>query len=502
MNLTTLYIATYIKNLLYQNVSKLAVKKIIVLYIISFSFYVTNAQVGIGTITPDPSSAFEVSSTAGGMLTPRMTTAQRTAIINPATGLVLYDTDINSLYLYDGSSWKPIDAPFTRDNYKLIKNVSDLADELTVGGGTEYLLDENTLYEINGSITLAHPINLNNGYLFGKDSGEDILTISGNTMFEGTKGGTIRRLTLRAPGGSVFNLNASNTEDLVLKDAFIDGANSVGLISGFGLVFFRSVIFTNNDDGIEFSNIDDLFMDGQGWDNSNSGIYKTFTGTFNSIEKEGGFMEVTSATAGIDITGITSITGAAQIKGVNFFGGGNYINGVSPYSGYNFNSDWDVDCPGIPLETDNVASANFYYTGDLNIGFTQTISSSSPVEIQGEGTFASNNLFRFRNESGQGNNRMVYEGNKKRSFQANASLSVRVQSAGGNFYAFAFAKNGTLITESNSVVYIASDSQIQNVSLNCVIEMNTNDYIEVYVERITGFGNDTLAVFSQNVTIK
>jgi len=32
--------------------------------------------------------------------------------------------------------------------------------------------------------------------------------------------------------------------------------------------------------------------------------------------------------------------------------------------------------------------------------------------------------------------------------------------------------------------------------------MNKNDFIEIYVSRLTGGGTDTLAVFSENLSIK
>ncbi|MPT34860.1 MAG: hypothetical protein E2604_07185, partial [Flavobacterium sp.] len=54
------------------------------------------AQVGIGTTMPDASSLLDMTSTSKGLLTPRMTTAQRTAITSPANGLLVYDTDIKS----------------------------------------------------------------------------------------------------------------------------------------------------------------------------------------------------------------------------------------------------------------------------------------------------------------------------------------------------------------------------------------------------------------------
>ena len=34
-----------------------------------------------------------------------MTTAQKTAIATPATGLIVYDTDLNQLQVYNGTAW-------------------------------------------------------------------------------------------------------------------------------------------------------------------------------------------------------------------------------------------------------------------------------------------------------------------------------------------------------------------------------------------------------------
>lgn len=51
------------------------------------------ANVGIGTSTPNSSALLDISSTTKGMLVPRMTQAQRTAVSNPAQGLLVYQTD-------------------------------------------------------------------------------------------------------------------------------------------------------------------------------------------------------------------------------------------------------------------------------------------------------------------------------------------------------------------------------------------------------------------------
>lgn len=65
------------------------------------------AQVGINTSNPHPSAMLDLTSTFSGILIPRMTSAQKTAIIAPATGLLIYQTDATSGFWYfDGIIWK------------------------------------------------------------------------------------------------------------------------------------------------------------------------------------------------------------------------------------------------------------------------------------------------------------------------------------------------------------------------------------------------------------
>ena len=64
-----------------------------------------NAQVGIGTNSPDSSAILDVSSTQRVLLFPRMTTAQRTSITSPAAGLHVFDTNTNSAWFFDGTYW-------------------------------------------------------------------------------------------------------------------------------------------------------------------------------------------------------------------------------------------------------------------------------------------------------------------------------------------------------------------------------------------------------------
>ena len=83
-------------------------KQFIVLFIVLWSTH-NNAQIGIGTNSPEISSVLDVSSTTKGILIPRMTQVQRIAITAPATGLLVYQTNApTGFYYYNGSAWKTL----------------------------------------------------------------------------------------------------------------------------------------------------------------------------------------------------------------------------------------------------------------------------------------------------------------------------------------------------------------------------------------------------------
>jgi hypothetical protein len=64
--------------------------------------------VGINTAgnPPDPSAILDVSSTSQGLVPPRMSTTQRNNILNPVSGLMVYNTDTNCLNIWNGTSWR------------------------------------------------------------------------------------------------------------------------------------------------------------------------------------------------------------------------------------------------------------------------------------------------------------------------------------------------------------------------------------------------------------
>jgi uncharacterized protein (TIGR02145 family) len=73
----------------------------------TFAFPRLQAQTVIGGAVADPSALLEVRSTTQGFLPPRMTTAEREAITNPATGVFIFNTTLNCLEMNMGTPAQP-----------------------------------------------------------------------------------------------------------------------------------------------------------------------------------------------------------------------------------------------------------------------------------------------------------------------------------------------------------------------------------------------------------
>jgi len=86
---------------------------------------------------PDASAILDVQSTTHGMLVPRMTTAQRTNINSPASGLLVFDTSTGGFWYYNGLSWQSLSGGSGTSHW----------DEDTFNGGIFYN---------NGNVAINH----------------------------------------------------------------------------------------------------------------------------------------------------------------------------------------------------------------------------------------------------------------------------------------------------------------------------------------------------------
>lgn len=484
--------------------------KIILLVFFFFVTIIGNAQIGIGTVTPNASSVLDISSVTQGMLAPRMTTAQRIAIASPAEALLVYDTDLKSFYYYSATTWIAINSGVSRLNFKRIKSTDNLAivlaTELAAGGGAKYVLNSNTLYEINGTVTFNFPVDLNNAYIQGLDANEDIITKTSGTLFDGTTGGSIKSVTILAPGATVFNLNAaSSTSTFLLRDTIIANAANVGTIAGYGLVFMSIVNFSGNTNGITYSNIGQLLLSNQAWFVNNGGTYEKFTGTFTLIEKQGGFSYVGPGAYGLDVStaGLT-ISGDAVLESVVYTGAtpANYVKpyaAASTYTGYNFSNAWTVRAAGIPNEADTNATGDFSMDAETGGAIQLNLSAATPstnLRIYSASIpTVSSSLFRFSADGTYG--RLKYIGKKKRIFQVSGAVNFQVPSAGT--YIVHLYKNGVAVPQFKFYGRGNATNDIITLPINASIELNANDYVDFYLQRYSG--NDGADVLVSNITI-
>jgi hypothetical protein len=116
----------------WQTTIKLNIMKtqiILLTIFLALFFNHAQAQVAINNdnTTANSSAMLDVKSTAKGILIPRMTTAQRTAISSPANGLLVYDESTHSFWFYDSnnSGWTEL---VTQSG---ASNINDLSDAST-----------------------------------------------------------------------------------------------------------------------------------------------------------------------------------------------------------------------------------------------------------------------------------------------------------------------------------------------------------------------------------
>jgi len=69
--------------------------------------HIPSLKIGaINDTAQNASAILEINSTDKGVLPPRMTNVQRTNIVSPAIGLMVYCTDsIEGLYIYKSTGW-------------------------------------------------------------------------------------------------------------------------------------------------------------------------------------------------------------------------------------------------------------------------------------------------------------------------------------------------------------------------------------------------------------
>jgi hypothetical protein len=168
------------------------------------------------TYTPLSTNAIlEVHSSQGnkGILIPRLTTAQRTSITttNADEGLVVYDTDTHSFWVWDGTQWTELSDKQT---------LSLSGNNLSISNGNSVDLTSaitSTAWSLSGN-------SISSGQFLGTTNNEDLVIKTNNSPRVYIKNNGFVGINTSNPS-SIFQVNMTGTNNLFR----IDNDNNIGI---------------------------------------------------------------------------------------------------------------------------------------------------------------------------------------------------------------------------------------------------------------------------------
>lgn len=232
------------------------------------------SQVGINTANPDPSAILHVESTDKGVILPRLTKSQISAIPNPATGLMVFNAQDNCLNYYNSVKWvsmcgdnQPaavlnIGSAIVNGGYREGRPLTgsetitlpiDVTSEgsinitITTGNGYSYSYSANNISQ--GHYELLIP-----GLGTPANYGTDNATISINGVEQAYKP-TINVAQNIDPKKFTVNCETAEPKGRYVVNRSIDGTNyiNVSLTNNDASEITPFSVYTNSIDGISFS---------------------------------------------------------------------------------------------------------------------------------------------------------------------------------------------------------------------------------------------------------
>lgn len=229
-----------------------------ILLSLTFSMMVMGAiaqkdNVGIGTTKPDQSAVLDISSSNKGLLTPRMSLQQRNNIQNPATGLIVYQTDLLSgFYFYDGKEWKSMASETGAKSIADAFNWGLTGNSLTTTGTNFIGTTDNVSLAIKVNNQTSGLISTDNGTLqafYGYQAGN----FEGNTGlantafgFRALKSNTSGKFNLGI-GTQALNSNTSGENNVAFgtNALYTNTTGSLNVAIGTNALFNNTIGFSN-----------------------------------------------------------------------------------------------------------------------------------------------------------------------------------------------------------------------------------------------------------------
>jgi hypothetical protein len=318
---------------------------------------------------PNASAQLDVSATNKGMLVPRITSAQRTAIASPATGLLVFDTTTGSFWFYNGTTWTNLATPKTladadgNTKVQVEKNPNEDIIRFDLGGTENMVLLKNT----SGTPRLELTGELDNTFI-GFNAGVANTTGFGSTatgyqaLYSNTTGRFNTAMGHFALRGQTIGEYNTAFGALALYRNTTGNFNTAG---GEGALAFNTI--GNNNTGIGHQS---LGYNETGSNNTAIGYYAMNENTSGDDNTATGFGALEENTTGFDNT-----AGGIRSLQLNTTGYRNTAYGRSTGSFNNSN----IHCTFIGFDADQAVATDF--DNSTALGSFSRITASNQVRI-------------------------------------------------------------------------------------------------------------------------
>lgn len=234
------------------------------------------------------SAILDVKSSTKGLLIPRLSTTQRTAIASPATGLLVFDTDFNAFWFFDGTAWKKLDA--AGNSWSITGNSGTTAGTHFIGttDGVDAVLKTNNtermrwLNAVNGNNSIA-----------AISTGD--LTVNGISIGRGP--GNVVSNTVTGADALYTNTSGSNNTATGAQAMYYNTTGSYNTAYGFQALASNTTASQNTAIG-HFS----LYANSTGYANTAVGLSSQFSSTSGYGNTSVGSNSLFAITTGYDNT--------------------------------------------------------------------------------------------------------------------------------------------------------------------------------------------------------
>jgi hypothetical protein len=138
---------------------------------------------------------------------------------------------------------------------------------------------------------------------------------------------------------------------------------------------------------------------------------------------------------------------------------------------------------------------NYFDTTGTSIVIVTQSDGSTNMVVANPATTLSSGGYEFDN-GGSNNGRLRYTGSTTKMFHVACTISIAPTSA-NDVFVCGIAKNGTVINGSKVLFQAISSSQARSTALHTMVELATNDYVELYLGNTTDA--DDVTVLTENL---